>query len=154
MNRDAIDARETQQELLARVEAMSRRMDHLQSQIDELQDEVSLLRTTTDTDRGSINYDAMSKSEKVREVRLAVLRRAEDRPNGKAAMTYREVMTFFDDHPSPGHCYDLMRDAGNLDGFEYNEREDAMNQIRVDRDSVNDTGLVHIANNGMVSGGA
>ena len=139
------------EQLTRRMDAMSRKMDHLNGRIDDLQDKVSVLERATDTDPGSIDYDALSRTDKVREIRLAVLRRAMDRPNGKAQMEYKEVRTLFNDHPSPGHCYDLMRDAGNLPGFEYAERDGANNTIRAVIDDVNDEALIRTANKGMLA---
>lgn len=128
------------------VKALQRKTNHLDDRITELEDDVALLYEITDIDPGSIEYDSMSRSQKVRSLRLAVLRRALTR-DGKAKMTYREVMTLFNDHPSAGHCYDLMRDAASLAGFEYADTGPGDHAVRVDVSAVNDTTLVQTANN-------
>jgi len=151
---------ENLEEIEALVEALRRKINHNNEQIDELketvgnlEDEVSVLRQATDTEPGSIEYERMSKTEKVREVRLAVLRRAEQN-GGKAQMNYSEVRAVFNEQPSDGHVYNLMRAAGAIDGFIYTERNDGKKVIRGHKDGVNENGLIQSVNNGMISEGA
>jgi len=55
-------------------------------------------------------------------------------------------MMLFDGHPSPGHCYDLMRAAAVLDGFNYDENGSGKKRIRCDVEAVKDDRCFHAAN--------
>lgn len=118
------------------------------SRVEELEERVAELEGMIDPDPGRKDYDALTKDQKVRRVRSALLEQAEDARNGKAKMNYKEVMWLFDGHPSPGHAYDLMERAGELDGFAYDEAGgDGEKRVRVDAGAVNGDAPVHDVNN-------
>jgi hypothetical protein len=115
--------------------------------VETLESRVAELEELVDPDPGGKDYDQLTKDQKVNRVRTALLEQAEDR-NGKAKMNYKEVMWLFDGHPSPGHAYDLMERAGDLDGFTYDSAGgDGEKRVRVDAGAVNDDALIHAVNN-------
>jgi hypothetical protein len=126
-------------------------MDAAESAVDRvesLENRVAELEELVDPDPGGKEYDQLTKDQKVHRVRTALVEQADDTRNGKAKMNYKEVMWLFDGHPSPGHAYDLMERAGELDGFAYDTAAgEGEKRVRVDIDGVNDDALVHAVNN-------
>lgn len=112
----------------------------------ELRRQVAELKAQVDPDPGSKEYADLSRAEKVRRVREQLVDVAETNHNGKASMKYKEIMMLFGGNPSPGHCYDLMERAGELDGFGYDTNGEGQKRIRVDVDAVKDESLFHTAN--------
>lgn len=98
-------------DILEATDAVLERMARMQERIDELE-------RLVDPDPGTKDYESLTKAEKVRKVRSAVYRKAK-KQTGAAQMTYDEILALFENHPSPGHAYDLMERAGEMDGFEY-----------------------------------
>jgi len=148
-------------ELRPLVEALRRRLQFFEERIDDLEEEneqlrgrVTELERVVDPDTAGSEYDRMTKAEKVYKLRVALVREAADR-NGKTKMDYREVKALFSGYPSPGHCYDLMSAAANMDGFDYTtpNGQGGNKQIRVNLDAVKDETLFHAANK-EVEGGA
>lgn len=134
-----------------RVDALSRRLDWQQEQIDEretrikeLEDRVAELEQLVDPDPGATTYDQLTKEQKVAKLRKTLLRNAMNQ-GGASTMKYKAVMSLFNGHPSPGHCYDLMERAGEMDGYTYETGGHGKGQkrIRVDADAVKDDGLIH-----------
>lgn len=116
--------------------------------VEALEQRVAELEELVDPDPGGKDYDQLTKDQKVRRVRTALLEQAADARNGKAKMNYKEVMWLFDGHPSPGHAYDLMERAGEIDGYAYDAAGgEGEKRVRVDSDAVNDDSLVHAVNN-------
>lgn len=133
-------------ELEALVKALQRKVNAQAGHIQDLEDRVTELETVVNPDPGSVDYEQLTKAQKIQKLRLGLIQSAA-RSNGKYAMKYREVMTFFDGHPSAGHCYDLMDRAGELEGFAYDKANGSgEKRIRVDIESVNDDALIHAAN--------
>jgi len=89
-------------------------------------------------------YGQLTKKDKVRQIRTTLLRKADD---GQAAMKYDAVRSIFNHHPSAGYSYDLMRAAGEAEGFDYQEFDDRDNRIVVNTEAVNDETLIRRANN-------
>lgn len=111
----------------------------------DLAETVAELRQVVDTDMGTLRYDQMTKKDKVRQVRAYLVEQAK---GGRPFMTYDQVVTLFNGHPSPGHAYDLMKLAGNAEGFEYQEPNDERpNRLVVNVDGVKDDAPFHAANN-------
>lgn len=76
-------------------------------------------------------YDDLTPQEK--ELKLArALETKARRYDGKAAMTYDEVLAVFDHDPAPGTAYNLMERVGRDTGFNY---EDGPNGKRVTVDA-------------------
>lgn len=118
--------------------------DHIQ-RINELEERLAQLEQVVDTDVGAIRYEQLTKQDKVRKVRIALVNRAGG--SGTARMTYGEVQSLLNNRPSPGHAYDLMELAGECDGFDYQRPDGPDNRIVVNMDDVNDDALIHAANN-------
>ena len=95
-----------------RVASMAERIDALEAEVERLED------ATPDADPE--NYDQMGKHEKAAVVRSKDRATAEN-TNGKAAMTYKDVIRTFDGRPSSGHAYDIMEVAGDADRFNYGD---------------------------------
>jgi len=138
-------------ELEALVEALRRKTEYQSERIDELEETVARLEEVVDPDPGSTEYEQLTKSQKVRQIRVALMEEARDNNRGVAQMKYKDVKWLFDNHPSPGHCYDLMERAADLDGFAYDEPSGGGGdkRIRVDPDDVNDETLIHAVNNAV-----
>lgn len=131
----------------ALIEALKRNIKVQRQQIEDLENRVATLEELVDPDPGSVNYEQLTKSQKVHRIRVALLEQA---TNGrKPVMEYDDVQWLFDGHPSPGHAYDLMELAAEMDGYEYETGGHGKGQkrIRVSPDSVNDKRVIHAANN-------
>jgi len=122
-----------------RIQDLERENNELRRQLAEVQSEVN-------PDPGSKAYSELTRDEKVHRVRRQLVDYAQSDHSGKASMKYREIKALFDGQPSPGHCYDLMRLAGELDGFTYDENGDGNKRIRVDVEAVKDERCFHGAN--------
>lgn len=131
-----------------------KRVDDVVAENKQLRERVADLEAQVDPNPESLEYEKMDRDTKVQKVRLALVRRAATRQNGKASMEYSNVQDVFDGHPSPGHAYDLMELAGQMDGFGYDTNAGECNRIRVDLDAVNDEAMIHAANNAQSSGGS
>lgn len=118
----------------------------LRSENERLRERVSELEARVTPNPQSKEYSELSRDEKVQQLRESLIEKASTRKNGRFAMEYKDVMWFFDGHPSAGHCYRLMELAGEADGFTYKELDDRSNQIRVNIDGVNDNALFHAVN--------
>lgn len=142
-----------------RLDALTTRNNHLQERVWELQDEneqlrdrVAELEQVVDPDPGSVNYEQLTKSQKVHRVRVALVEKAAREHNGKTRMDYNDVVWLFDGNPSPGHAYDLMERAGELDGFEYDKPDGGNKRITANLDAVKDETLIHAANKASAGG--
>lgn len=157
---DIEDVQSYLQDLTARVDALNRarisqrdRVEDLEAENQELRSELAELREIVNPDPGSTEYDALSKPQKVHRVRRYLVEQAATSATNRSSLTYKEVIALFDGYPSPGHAYDLMEVAENLDGFQYTENADGQKQIRVNVEAVNDETLIHAANKATTSGG-
>lgn len=126
------------------VEAAYRALD----KIDSLQERAAELEELVDPDPGSVSYQQLTFAQKVRRIRRHLVTVASN-TDGKCSMFYDDVQKHFGGHPSPGHCYDLMKRAADLDGFNYDQAGGGQGQkrIRVNIGDVNDESLIHAANN-------
>ena len=136
----------------ARVSLLDR-VDDLEDENDSLREELAELREVVNPDPGSTEYDALSKAQKVHRVRRYLVEQAATATTGKSQLLYREVITLVDGNPSPGHAYDLMEAAGNLDGFEYGEDAGGTKRVTANLEAVNDETLIHAANKATTHGG-
>jgi len=138
-------------ELEALVEALRRKTEYQSERIDELEDTVAELQELVDPDPGSTEYEQLTKAQKIRQIRVALLKEARQNNRGVAQMKYKDVMWLFDGHPSAGHCYNLMERAGELDGFAYDQPggSGGDKRVRVDSADVNDETLIHAVNNAV-----
>lgn len=112
---------------------------------EELAETVERLDRVVDTDLDVREYGQLTKKDKVRQIRTTLIRKAGQ--TGQAAMRYDAVRSIFNHHPSAGYAYDLMRAAGEAEGFDYQEFDDRDNRIVVKTDAVNDETLIRRANN-------
>lgn len=148
-------------ELEALVDALRRRSESLQHDVweleeenDQLRDRVADLEEIVNPDPTSREYDHLSKPQKVHRIRRSLVEKAAQ-TRGAARMQYDDVQWLFDGHPSPGHAYDLMELAAQLDGFEYDTPGDGgKKRVRVNLDAVKDETLIHAANKASTGGRA
>lgn len=142
------------------INAHSKRLNTYRNKIERLEDENEDLRRRIaeleevvhpDPEKST---DELTKDEKVRKLRKALIREALDATGGRSAMKYDEVRALFDMSISPSYSYDLMEAAGRMDGFSY-ERAGTQNQgqkrIACNMDAVNDKTLVHSVKKGSQS---
>lgn len=129
--------------------ALQRKLNAQVERIDDLENRVSELEEVVDPDPGNVDYEQLTKEQKVFRVRKHLLKRATN-TDGKASMKYKEIMALFDGHPSPGHCYNLMERAGEMEGYAYDEAGGGKGEkrIRVKSDDVNDETLIQSVNKG------
>lgn len=98
-------------------------------------------------------YAKLAREEKVHGVRVAAVRRAA-RNDGRAQLDAAAVRTeVFDGEPSEGHARDLMRVAGQADGFEFGKRY-GKDRLRVDLRDVTDDDLLEAARDAVAGGEA
>jgi len=86
-------------------------------------------------------YKLLSREEKHELIIDDLLRRARAVASGKAKVEYSDVMHgTFNSKPSPDHCYTLMAEVGDRDGFEYNDTPANGNiHLRVDLANVSES---------------
>jgi hypothetical protein len=98
-------------------------------------------------------YPKLAREEKVHGVHVAAARRAA-RNDGRAQLDAAAVRTaVFDGEPSEGHARDLMRVAGQADGFEFGKRY-GKDRLRVDLRDMTDDDLLEAARDAMAGGEA
>lgn len=129
----------------SRLDALNDTVERLENLVDEQAERIAELETLVDPDPGSTPYEQLTKDQKVNQVRGHLVNVA-DASNGKASLQYREIKTLFNGHPSPGHCYDLMRAAATIDGFQYDSNGNGNKRIRVNTGAVKDDACFHAAN--------
>lgn len=129
-----------------RLDAMSDAIDRLEDKVEEYEERISELEELVNPDPADTDYEQLTKAQKVYKVRQHLIQDAA-RSNGVSRMTYREVKALFNGHPSPGHCYDLMEQAAEIDGYVYDQAGgDGQKRVRVTLDAVKDDTLIHAAN--------
>jgi len=124
-----------------------KKAEKVEEENERLRERVAELEEVVDPDPAT-EYEKLSKDQKVRRVRKALLRDALN-ASGVASMTYSEVRAIFDNNVSPGHAYNLMEQAAHMEGFAY-DRAGSQNQgqkrVRVESDAVKDEALVQSVN--------
>lgn len=120
------------------------RVEELEAERDALHDRVAELEQVVNPNPATA-YDEMSRDRKVFKIRKSLVEEAAT-GRGTAAMDYKQVRWLFDGEPSPGHAYDLMELAAQLDGFNHDDTAD-VKRVTVKLDAVNDETLIHAANN-------
>lgn len=160
--------REERNQLEARVDALSRQFEALKTalvgrgddfyqytfdeennllgRLEELEGRLGHVEEIVDHDIGELEYEQLTKRDKVRQIQDSLIQEAEERPNGKAAMDYQDVRWLFDGNPSRGHTYDLMRLAAGEDGFTYEESSDENNRLKADLGTAKDSIRFRTAN--------
>jgi len=131
--------------LQRKINAQARQIEDLEDTLEATRGRVAHLEEIINPDPNTTTYEELTKSQKVYQVRENLVEEAAE-GRGVATLEYKEVKWLFDGQPSVGHCYELMELAGELDGFNYEERDEADNRVTVKLDSVNDDTLVHAAN--------
>lgn len=143
----------TDDDINAKVDALSTansnlwdRIDDLEAENADLRERVTALEDLIHVDLQELEYSQLTKKDKVRAVQEELTKRAEQN-GGKAAMTYKDVKWHFDGQPSAGHAYDLMKVAAEEQGFTYEERaNNQANRVLVNLDAVNAEAGFHGAN--------
>jgi len=133
INQNAVTAIETAREL--------------RKENDRLRERVAELEKVVDPDP-TTEYKELTKEQKVRKVRKALLRDALD-ASGRASMKYTEVRAIFDNNVSPGHAYNLMEQTAHMEGFAYDRvgpQNQGQKRVRVETDAVKDETLFQSLN--------
>jgi chemotaxis regulatin CheY-phosphate phosphatase CheZ len=118
-NMDVVEAANT---ALENVENLATRVENLEAKIEVLENRAP--------DPSQKAYEDMDKADKVTVVRQKLKDVAEN-TNGKAAMTYKDVLAIFDGRPSAGHAYDIMRSVKEVDGYDYGQNREGQKRITV-----------------------
>ena len=114
----ARDALAIAQRALARVNEFEDRIDQLEAQRGELQEDLTAVKLRLSEIDDERPYESLSIDEKVGMVREHAFRKAVDR-SGRAKLDYDDVMyEVFDGKPGAKHCYKLIRLAAGLDADE------------------------------------
>lgn len=127
----------------------NKRISELEEENEELRNKIGELERIVDPNPGSVEYNQLTKDQKVNRIRCKLVKLAENNA-GRAALNYKEVKRLFNMHPSNGHAYTLMEAAGTLPGFTYQEPTESSSgeyRITVKTSSVNDIERFHAANN-------
>lgn len=95
-------------------------------------------------------YEDLSREERVMRVQNYVMERAWS-SNGRFQIDYNDVLALFNDKPSAGYCYKLMKLAGQEDGFSYDDSDGK--RLRVNLENVNGDGVLSRVNKAESSGG-
>jgi multidrug resistance efflux pump len=139
-------------ELPALVDALRRKVHHLEEQLDETEADlqaargrIAHLEKVINPDEGERSYQQMTKAQKIYRVRTALVDEAVERETTTVSMDYKEVRWLFNGSPSPGHAYNLMEAAAELDGFGYDEDREPT-RVTVNLDALNDETLIHRVN--------
>lgn len=134
---------------------LQERIWELEEEVEDLEATVAELQGRVDPNPASKTYQEKDRPELVQELRVALCRRAMSN-GGKAAMDYNNVLSLFNEHPSDGYAYKLMKLAADYDaetkqsrypGFTYVSRDDKNDQIRVKTEAVKDEAVLHAVKN-------
>lgn len=135
-------------------------IDRLDNRLDEMGERLRRVERVVDTDPDRVEYQEMSKGQKVYRIRQELVEKA-TATNGKWRLDYQDVKALFNGQPSAGHCYNLMEAAAEMDGFVYDRpgQGDATSEtgeyrIRVETDQLNNMRLFQSVNNAERSEGA
>lgn len=129
-----------------RIDALTDAIERLEETVEEQQDRIAELEELVNPDPADVEYAQLTKDQKVFKIRKHLIEDAA-KTNGVSRMVYREIKALFDGHPSPGHCYDLMKQAAQVDGYEYDQAGgDGQKRVRVAMNAVKDETLIHAAN--------
>lgn len=141
------------------IEGIFTRLGELQELRDEneaLRERIEELEKVVDPNPSRLQWEQMSKSQKVQKIRRNLLQYAKE-DGGVAKMNYKEVKALFDGQPSDGHTYNLMEAAADAEGFKYNapKHGNKVGEKRVlcDLGGVNADASVQSLNNGIQSEG-
>lgn len=132
-----------------KINAQNERIDELEATLEATRGRVAHLEEVVNPDQGALDWEQLTKAQKIYRVRTALVDEATKR-GGKASMDYRDVRFLFDGQPSAGHAYNLMETAAELDGFDYDEDHDPT-RVTVELDALNDETLIHRVNNAIQS---
>lgn len=122
--------------------------DAATDRVNNLEQRVAKLEQLVDPDPGTLDYQAMTKAQRVHRIRVHLLKLA--RNDGTVTMRYRDVKQLFGGHPSTGYAYNLMEQTAAIDGFVYDTAADGKGdkRVRVKPDDVNDDRVIQSLNNG------
>ena len=120
--------------------AKANRIDDVEQELADLQDQVTALELRLSEFDDERDYRDLSRDEKIGMVREYAFERATSgRGRTFDVSDIREGL--FDGKPSRDHCYDLMRWAGEATGFEYREPSGRKYHLRVDPDRAREARL-------------
>lgn len=138
------------QRLNKRVGDLEKENRQLQKENERLRDRVAELEVKVEPDPMSMDYEEMDRDTRVRKIRETLVEEARRSVGGtKAQMKYRDVQFLFDNHPSAGYAYKLMRIAAEEDGFEF--IDDTPKRIRVNTEAVKDEAYFHTVNKAEIA---
>jgi len=124
----------------------------LRQTVRELTERVEQLEQVVDSGMGAVEYQQMTRKDKVRQIRAYLYDEAQASATKAASMTYKEVRTLFDGRPSAGTAYNLMEAAATIDGFEYERFDgDRTNRLKIAADEINEDAAFQVLNNRAAS---
>jgi hypothetical protein len=123
-----------------RMDAMSKRCERQQDQIEHLRKRVAELESRTHPD--AMDYERMDKADKVERVATYLYRKARDADAHTYAITYKEVVAVFHGKMSDGGTYSIMSTLGQRAGFAYATGNDGPNQLKCRPADVNEDAIL------------
>ena len=134
--------------LISQHQSAMQRITDLEEQVAEYEDERERLvfrvgKLESILPDESDPYEDLSREERVMRVQNYVMERAWS-SNGRFQIDYNDVLALFNDKPSAGYCYKLMKLAGQEDGFSYDGGDGK--RLRVNLDRVNGDGVLSRVN--------
>lgn len=85
-------------------------------------------------DPKTLEWEEMSKAQRVSRIRQHLAERAESSPYGKASMDAGEIDSLFNGHPSTGYTYKLMDAVAQADGYDVDKPKNGNKRVTVDLD--------------------
>ena len=129
--------------------------------INDIDDRLAAVEGHVSPHTGTTEYDDMDRDDRVFELRVALAVKARNN-GGAAAYTYDQVTAKWDEKPSAGYAYKLMKLAADYDadtnrskkdGYIYTTNPDGQRQLRCAVADVNDEAALHAVKNMIESGG-
>lgn len=118
-----------------RLEKAEKSREHMFGVVDNVKTHVFTLESLVAPTTGETPYSEMTRDERIRSLRYALIERARDNRFNKASMEYGDVRTWFDDEIPPGTAYRTMKAAAKLPGFNYDEPDGRPNRVTCNLDA-------------------
>jgi len=156
---ELLQEREERARTRRQLHAAKEEIADLSERANALEDRLDAVRSRVSVDPSAMAYEEMDRAGRVEKLRIVLARRAKQN-GGRAYYRYRGVLSLFDEKPSDGYAFKLMREAAgyddetetsSVDGFEFGEHH-GEKAIRAVWDDVCDDAVIHAVKNGEGEG--